>query len=448
MLRSGALWMGAAISALCAAGAAGSQEEPRSEVRFQRVHLKNGNFLDGVITQQTAREVVLKMKFGEVRVRADQIERIESIKLRSVGEKPDELPAPRRTPPREDPSGRRDPFTRPPPRPAGPATPASHPAGPRTPEALFSPRPETREQVDPVLRQLERADPEQRDPIVQRLVELGGETAPYLASLMEKVDREILPYLVNALETLRDPRSVPVLYRQLESSSALVRRNALQLVTAIAGAEAAPRVTLLLKDPDPEVRAAAVTGLQATGDRDAFDALAPLAADPDREVRTRALGALVDLARRHELADLLGTTLEAAAERARGAALLDILATLGRTGQPRVWTALARYLDHDDADVRAAAAGALGALGGRDSGPSLLARLPVELERAPRVALAQAVQKLVLRDAAENLIEWLDDRDPEVRAATLRALQTVTGQNLGPDPDPWRAWWQENKPKR
>ncbi|MFN3486367.1 MAG: HEAT repeat domain-containing protein [Planctomycetota bacterium] len=55
---------------------------------------------------------------------------------------------------------------------------------------------------------------------------------------------------------------------------------------------------------------------------------------------------------------------------------------------------------------------------------------------------------MVLRDAAENLIEWLDDRDPEVRAAALRALQTVTGQNFGPDPDPWRAWWQENKPKR
>lgn len=448
MKRSGALWLGGFICALLTAGGAVGQEE-RSEVRFQRVHLKNGNFLDGVITQQTAREVVLKMKFGEVRVRADQIERIESIKLRSVGEKPEELPGPRRPVPRENPSERRDPFTRPPPRPADPPTPPpSRPTGPRTPEALFSPRPETREQVDPLLRQLERADPEQRDPIVQRLVELGGETAPYLASLMEKADREILPYLVNVLETLRDPRSVPVLYRQLESPSALVRRNALQLVATLAGAEAAPRVTLLLTDPDPEVRAAAVTGLQAIGDRDAFDALAPLAADPDREVRTRALGALVDLARRHELSDFLGTTLETAAERARGAALLDILATLGRTGQPRIWTALARYLDHDEADVRAAAAAALGALGGRDSGPSLLARLPVEQERSTRVALAQAVQKLVLRDATENLIEWLDDRDPEVRAATLRALQTITGQNLGPEPDPWRAWWQENKPKR
>jgi HEAT repeat protein len=441
MLEAGAFWVG-----LLVAGGVVPPQEERAEVRFQRVHLKNGNFLDGIIVQQTAREVVLKMKFGEMRIRADQIERIEAIKLRSVGEKPEELPPPRRppSPPKEDPAGRRDPFTRPPPPPAAPP----RTAGPRIPDSLFSPRPETRDQVDPLLRQLERSDPEQRDPIVQRLVELGGETAPYLASLMEKVDREILVHVVNALESLRDPRSVPVLYRQLESPSALVRQNAIHLVTSIAGPEAAPRLTLLLRDPDPSVRAAAVSGLQTIGDRDAFDALAPLAADPDREVRTRALGALRDLARRHDLADLLSTTLETAAERAQGAALLDVLASLGHAGQPRVWTTLVRYLDHDEADVRAAAVTALGALGGRDSGPSLAARVPVEQDRAVRVALAQAVQKLVLRDAAGTLIEWLDDPDVEVRACSVRALQTITGQNLGSDPGPWRAWWEENKPKR
>ncbi|HXG60279.1 MAG TPA: HEAT repeat domain-containing protein [Planctomycetota bacterium] len=446
MFETGALWIGLVLS-----GSLASPQEDRTEVRFQRVHLKNGNFLDGLIVQQTSREVVLKMKFGEMRIAADQIERIEAIKLRSVGEKAEELTPPRRPspPPKDDPAGRRDPFARPPA--SRPPTPPPGPprtAGPRTPDSLFSPRPETREQVDPLLRQLERSDPEQRDPIVQRLVELGGETAPYLASLMEKVDREILVYVVNALESLRDPRSVPVLYRQLESPSALVRQNAIHLVTSIAGAEAAPRLTLLLRDPDPSVRAAAVSGLQTIGDRDAFDALAPLAADPDREVRTRALGALADLARRHDMGDLLSTTLETAAERAQGAALLDVLASLGHTGQPRVWTTLVRYLDHDDADVRAAAVTALGTLGGRDSGPALVARLPVEQDRAVRVALAQAVQKLVLRDATETLIEWLEDSDVEVRVSSLRALRTITGQNLGADPAPWRTWWEENKPKR
>lgn len=440
MFQTGALWIG-----LLLGGAPAPLQDERAEVRFQRVHLKNGNFLDGTIVQQTAREVVLKMKFGEMRIRADQIERIESIKLRSVGEKAEELPTSRKTaPPKEDPAGRRDPFTRP----AGPPAAPPRAAGPRTPDALFSARPETREQVDPLLRQLERSDPEQRDSIAQRLVELGGETGPYLASLLDQVDREILVYVVNAIESLRDPRSVPVLYRQLESPNALVRQNAIQLVISIAGAQAAARVSLSLKDPDPAVRAAAVTGLQAVGERDAFDALAPLAADPDREVRTRALGALGDLARRHDLGDLLAATLEAAAERAQGAALLDVLASLGRTGQPRVWTTLVRYLDHDEPDVRAAAVTALGSLGGRDSAPALLARLPAEQDGAVRVALAQTVQKLVLRDAAETLIGWLDDPNVEVRASTARALQAITGQNLGADPDLWRAWWEEHKPKR
>jgi HEAT repeat protein len=125
-----------------------------------------------------------------------------------------------------------------------------------------------------------------------------------------------------------------------------------------------------------------------------------------------------------------------------------VLASLGHTGQPRVWTTLVRYLDHDEADVRAAAVAALGALGGRDSGPALAARLPVEQDPAVRVALAQAVQKLVLRDAAETLISWLDDPEIEIRASALRALQTITGQNLGSDPSRWRAWWEEHKPRR
>ena len=71
-----------------------AQDGGRDDVRFYRVHLRNGNFLDGHLVRQDASKVVLRMSVGEMIVRRDQIERIEFIKLRSLGEPARVVPKP------------------------------------------------------------------------------------------------------------------------------------------------------------------------------------------------------------------------------------------------------------------------------------------------------------------------------------------------------------------
>jgi hypothetical protein len=41
----------------------------------------------------------------------------------------------------------------------------------------------------------------------------------------------------------------------------------------------------------------------------------------------------------------------------------------------------------------------------------------------------------------------LDDEGFRATAAAADALRKITGRDLGLDPEKWRKWWEENKPK-
>ncbi len=340
-----------ALAALLAILLAAAQEPDRSELRFHRVHLKNGNFIDGALVKQTDKEITLKMKFGEMTVRLDQVQRVEFVKMRSTNEAPREEPL--RKPPAPD---RRDPFE-------GPA------ARPRTPQALFAASPSTRSRVDALLTELGRADVDQRPSVESRLCEAGDEAAPYLASLLEHLGAEAFASVGAVLARLKDRRCLPVLLQQLTSPIPAVRSLAASLIGAGGAPEAAGDLLPLLRDERPQVRAAAVTALQRLGHPALFDSLSPLVADPDREARTRALGALLELARKDRREALLAARLSDALGQAGGATRVDLLGALGRTGQIDRTPLLIPYLSDGGPDLRRAAHDALRRLTGQALGP-------------------------------------------------------------------------------
>src|SRR5687768_4428544 len=73
------------------AGSAVAQDRPPeiivSYIRFHRVHLRNGNVIDGDLIGLTDREAVLKLSVGHIAIRRTQIEKIEFVKMRSITEK-------------------------------------------------------------------------------------------------------------------------------------------------------------------------------------------------------------------------------------------------------------------------------------------------------------------------------------------------------------------------
>src|SRR5262245_25732182 len=53
-----------------------------TELRFHRVHLINGNFIDGQLIKDSPQQVLLQIKAGEMAIRRDLIDRVEFVKMR------------------------------------------------------------------------------------------------------------------------------------------------------------------------------------------------------------------------------------------------------------------------------------------------------------------------------------------------------------------------------
>jgi hypothetical protein len=65
-----------------------------------------------------------------------------------------------------------------------------------------------------------------------------------------------------------------------------------------------------------------------------------------------------------------------------------------------------------------------------------------------RRAAALAAGTREFKDQVPQIIELLSDPDQGVVLAAHTALKSMTGQKIGPSPEPWRTWWkqQEKKP--
>jgi len=96
--------------------------------------------------------------------------------------------------------------------------------------------------------------------------------------------------------------------------------------------------------------------------------------------------------------------------------------------------------------VRAVLASALGHLGARaqDRIAEITPLLEDPDERV-RVALARSLARLHVPEAVEPLIARLGQEKGRARHDLARALLSLTGEKIGPDPDGWARWWQGNR---
>jgi HEAT repeat protein len=288
----------------------------------------------------------------------------------------------------------------------------------------------------------------------------------------------------------------------------VTRARALAAAAAVCAAAGAawaldPELRKLAKEAEPAKRADAARALARDGSADAARVLVELLADRDSSVRDAAVVACGDVkdadavkalcsaARaaeeltRRNAAEALGRTKSPAA-----LAMLEALATKDLSAQVRadaleaLWrfrgdakaAAIAKACASDPRPiVRAAAvetAGGVGgdgavdvvrkALGDPDDGVRCVAMLALRwVARADAVAglaaaatdpswriRAQCVDDAEsLRDAAavDALVALVGDKSVRVAAAAHRALQRLSGKEIGRDPELWAAWWAANR---
>jgi hypothetical protein len=66
----------------------GARDIVWTETRFHRIHLHNGNVVDGQLVEEDARSVTLSLPVGRMLIRRDQIDRVEQVMMRTVTDKP------------------------------------------------------------------------------------------------------------------------------------------------------------------------------------------------------------------------------------------------------------------------------------------------------------------------------------------------------------------------
>jgi HEAT repeat protein len=169
--------------------------------------------------------------------------------------------------------------------------------------------PESRESAAGLLRQL--SDPSGLRQLLDSMIEGSIQpTAEELNVFMAHLGAPALPVLLSSAAAAADDvlrerltrgleglamRHTDALVALLAESSATVAAGAARLAGRLGMRQAGPRLTLLLKHPEQEVRAATVEALLLLRDARALEAVQQALDDPDRDVRLTAARGLAGL---------------------------------------------------------------------------------------------------------------------------------------------------------
>jgi HEAT repeat protein len=403
------------------------QDSDTNDLRFTRVHLRNGNFIDGQLVKDTATEVLLRLKAGEMVIRRDQIDRVELVKMKSINSAAIFRPDPKQTEAQASPAGE----------------PNRKAIETNTPEQI-------KKRVDMILFKFKNTPgTDDKEIPIGEIAALGEEAVVYLASRVPAFDLKTQDAIAIALINLKPtPKVVAVLEAYLAHENPSVRSVAMN-VLCVSGGEAARLNYLrpLLRDADSRVRMTAVSLLGSSTDVTWFDAVQDLAIDKDREVRSRALRLLKNLSDKHALSEKLATLLAGNTSNADPEIRMESAAMIGSLGQKENWIHLTRPLTDPEAKVRAAAAQSLLNLAAPDSAEEVVRAVEREQDRWVRIYLGGLVQRLKLKKAIEPIIAWFGDSDADVKKVAEGVLQQLSGESFGQDRDKWEAWWARVKPQ-
>ncbi len=140
-----------------------------------------------------------------------------------------------------------------------------------------------------------------------------------------------------------------------------------------------------------------------------------------------------------EAVEVLGSALLSKKEPAITRAV--ICRTLGEIGRPEAREPLLRMIDDPEPVIRAAACRALGKVGKPDDAVVLSRLMVADQDPDCRIAAIEGIRTLHSPDPRITvvLVDAMENSDPAIRLAAYEALQTTTGQDLGPDPKAWEA---------
>jgi HEAT repeat protein len=252
---------------------------------------------------------------------------------------------------------------------------------------------------------------------LKRVAELGSDGLEILADMMRKGEPQKQLFAVKSLGEIEDPRVPKLILEALNIDNILVRLAALEFLQHFADPANYEVMELLLKDKEPNIRAAAIGAAVRCGSNRAVPALIGLLKDVSWEVRREAIKALGKLGDPAAIDDL------AKALQDRDHDVRESAATaLGRIRDPRAIRPLVLALLDIESFVRSAAANSLKEINPRwdktDDARSAL----------PQIQAAQKHREYWISFSATRLIEQIES----AASARTEAVQAAPPPEIIP----------------
>ncbi|HEX8556771.1 MAG TPA: HEAT repeat domain-containing protein [Pyrinomonadaceae bacterium] len=275
-----------------------------------------------------------------------------------------------------------------------------------------------------VLPLLEDADPNVRESAVKIAGYFGyAECADLLLERCRDEDERVRRAAVEHLPFLEDERATPALARALRHETPKVRAAAAGAMALAEGPEVSARLMEALADEDAWVRHFAARSLGRRKAVESADALAVLARDDkSNHVRIAAVEALGHVGGEGAARVVAPLVKSGEPDLVRAA-----VAALGRIRRPDAQPPLFEALHSPDAEVRAEAAGALGARGDAEAAGRLLRVAAADGESLVVEAATEALRRLATPEAIAGLVALT--ADPARREGAVAALAR-TGEAL------------------
>jgi HEAT repeat protein len=394
--------LGAILAILVAPGAALVAQESRDQfqtIRFHRVHLRNGNVIDGTLLSLTDDMATLRLPSGEMSIKRGMIEKIEFIKMRSLLERAPIVDKKKEEKKTDD-------------QPAAPTTPKRDNQAPLpTPGGVPA---NLRDQADAIIETWKTGKSSDRT-LAKDFLNLGSDVVPYLSLLLEERPKDVpCAAIAAALKEMGDARAIrglSVAVKQGEGNED--RRQALLALIRIGTPETDQAILGAMEDPSSTVWKEAKDYLIEKNRKGSFDDLV--------DVLTRAM--------------------------ARSDNKVAYAMTLGGLGDPNARKELLYMLGSgDDAGKRAAMQG-LSVRPVAEDGAEVSRYLNVRDEMLKREACL-FVGKVKYAGAVPELIQILGDEDAGASQNAYWALKEITGEKLAADRVLWQAWYEASNLKK
>ena len=276
--------------------------------------------------------------------------------------------------------------------------------------------------VEPLLQQLNQGPRDARIAAAALLGRLEDDRAvdPLIASL-DSADADLAATAAAGLGALGEPRAVDGLLALFAHPRAFVRQAAVSAVSAIGAESTAAQVRERLNHPDPRVRECSIRVAGYFGFEGCADGIIDRLNDDSNDVRRAAIEQLPVVMHPQALPALVSAM---ANDMPRNRAAAAHAA--GFVDDPSIDSALLDALGDDEAWVRYFAAGSIAR---RQSGaaiPALVQRALHDDATHVRIAAMQALGVLDAPHLASVAVPLIREADPDLAAAALAALSSVT----------------------